>query len=79
MKHGYKSFALPRTGLTIERAVLITFPLGASYLGFGRPRAGFAAVAVIIVSVLAAHFPSLFFLDFDPQEVRLQMSLVWLC
>jgi len=52
-------------GLTLERAILISFPMKATSMGFGKQKSGFTFVGILIFSVLAVHVPTLFFLKYD--------------
>lgn len=52
-------------GLTLERAILIMYPMKATYLGFGKQKSGFMFVGILVCLVLAIHLPSLFFLEFN--------------
>ena len=57
------------SGLTLERAILISFPMKATSMGFGKQKSGFTFVGILIFSVLAVHVPTLFFLEYDEVKV----------
>ena len=56
-------------GLTLERAILITYPMKATSMGFGKQKSGFLFVGTLIFSVFLVHFPTLFFLEYDELTV----------
>ena len=65
-----------RKGLTFERALLITFPLKATVMGFGKQKSGFCFVGCLVLIALAFHLPSLFFMESDPFEASKSVLVV---
>ena len=57
-----------RKGLTFERALLITYPLKATVMGFGKQKSGFCFVGCLVLIALAFHLPTLFFMESNPLE-----------
>ena len=56
-------------GLTIERYMLVSFPIPSGLLGLGKRKAGSIMVTILVSLVMAFHAPTLRFLNFDPVKV----------
>jgi len=55
-------------GLTVERALMINWPMKANAFGLGKQKSGLLFLATICAIVICFHIPTLFFLQWDSEN-----------